>query len=743
MMDDKSTAESLSGIVSKITYKNEHNGYTVLSLDTGDDIVTAVGNMPFVNEGDYINCSGNFVFHSNYGEQFKVEYFEKVVKSDTASLLRYLSSGSIKGIGPATARKIVEKFGDNTLDVIENSPQELCKIRGISLQKALLISEEYKKQFGLRDIVMAFSPFGVTPDRALKIFKRLGSNAQKIIKENPYVLCDDGIEFPFEQVEDIAAAYNIDMLCSERLTAGILYVLKKNSANAHTCLPFDKLCTVAASLLGCQTAVAEQMCEELGKSFKVVFEDIGGKCFVFLPEYYNAERYIAARVCSDLSLHPFSITVDELEIDRVENMLSIRFEALQRKAVSEAAENTMFILTGGPGTGKTTTLNAMINVFSYRNLNIILAAPTGRAAQRITELTGMEAKTIHRLLEVERSEDEKHVFMRNERNPLDCDVLIIDEMSMVDTLLFEGVLRALRPGCRIIMVGDVDQLPSVGAGNVFGDLLSSGIVPSVRLNTIFRQAEQSRIITNAHAIINGGKIDISNSRDSDFFFLGKSSAAECLSSLVELVTQRLPQAYGFSPEEDIQVLCPSRKTENGSLNLNFVLQDALNPSSSKSDELYFKGGFVRVGDKVMQIKNNYDIVWEKDGGDTGTGIFNGDIGTVCAVDRRSDSLTVIFDDKRVMYTREELSQLELAYAITVHKSQGSEFECVVMPVFDVPSQLRYRNLLYTAITRAKKMLILVGDKGVFRQMTENVRHTLRYTGMCHFIEKNESDHKTY
>lgn len=726
--------KKVCGTVVKITYRNENNGYTVLVLDSDGENVTVVGIMPFVSEGDTLECTGKTTFHANYGEQFRADMVERIIKNDKASILRYLSSGSIKGVGPATARLIVERFGEDTLDIIEHCPERLADIRGISYSKAMNINAEYQKQFGLKDIMMLLSPFGVTPDEALKIFKKFGNSADKIINDNPYVLCQEGIEFSFDRAEEIASNFGVENDNSDRIKAGIIYILKKNLGNGHTCLPLEKLVGVASELLSVDSENIEYAIEKMLESFLLANEEMQQKQFVFLPEYYNAEKYIAARLCAVKDQIPNVLPMDELEIDAVENKLNLQFDARQRSAIRAAVDNGLLILTGGPGTGKTTTLNAIIKILEHRDLSIVLAAPTGRAAQRITELTGYEAKTIHRLLETEWGENGKHIFVKNERNPIDCDVVIIDEMSMVDALLFESLLRALRPGCRIVMVGDSDQLPSVGAGNVLNDLILSGVIDSVKLETVFRQSQKSKIVVNAHAIIKGEQIDLNIDEKSDFFMVKRQGTNEALNTVLELVSERLTDAYGFSAVEQIQVLCPSRKMDGGSVNLNNCLQALLNPPSPNHRELCYMGVYIREGDKVIQVKNNYDIVWTKADGEMGSGVFNGDIGIVESVDKRSGTLKVRYDDKLAEYLADDLGQLELAYAVTVHKSQGSEFDCVVIPLIDVPTQLRYRNLLYTAVTRAKKMLVIVGREDILRQMAANDRKTLRYTGLIHFLK---------
>ncbi len=729
----QNNTQTVSGTIVKITYKNENNGYCVLTLNTGSEDITVVGIIPNAYEGEFLNCTGQYIHHKTYGSQFKVEFCERVIKEDSASILKYLSSGSVRGIGPATARKIVEQFGKDSLDIIENYPEKLCIIKGISYEKAMAVSEHFKSQFGIREILLKFSQFNFTPAEALKIFKKLGNNAVPMVQNNPYVLCSDNIGFDFLRAEEIAEAYNLNKFEHNRILAGVKYVLKKNTANSHTCLPINKLADVSSLLLDVEPGLVKEVILNAEKSLELILEDFDNTDFVFLPEYHSSERYIASRIKQMAAVKNDLFSLSELEIDRAENILSIKFEELQRQAVRHAVENGVFILTGGPGTGKTTTLNAIISVLEHRGLDVMLCAPTGRAARRITELTGIPAKTIHRMLEAEFNEDEKHFFARNEKNPLECDVLIVDEMSMVDTFLFEAVLRAVKGNCRIIMVGDTDQLPSVGAGNVLHDLIKYGNIASVCLKTIFRQAEESLIVTNAHKIINGKQIVFNNSKNSDCFMLINNNPEECVSEVVNLLSERLPLAYGFLPLENIQVLCPSRRFLTGTANLNNLLQAAVNPPSKLKGELSFKGITFRQGDKVMQIKNNYDILWETNFGETGSGVFNGDIGFIESADGYLNSVTVNFDGKRVIYSGEEIAQLELAYAVTVHKSQGSEFDCIILPLLDVPHKLRYRNLLYTAFTRAKQLLVVVGSSTVLADMIANDKKTLRYTGLLNFL----------
>ncbi len=730
---DEEQLKELKGTVEKITYKNDRNGYAVAIVRNGRERVTAVGIMPLITEGDSVVLGGEYIVHSSYGEQFSVKSFERAVPQNAAAILRYLSSGVIRGVGPSTATRIVEKFGTDTLDIIQNHPEDLSEIRGISLQKAIAIGEEYHKQFGLREVIMMLSPYEISVEKCAIIFRELGRNAVQIVKDNPYTLCCESIDILFEKAERIASDLDISRDNELRLMAGVEYVMRKNLANGHTCLPVNKLCEVSARLLESDYYRIDGIISAMADKMLVSLKKVGDTEYAAIPEYYHAEQYIAARLTSVKRTVKQLGNIDELEIDYVENKLGIKFENLQREAIKQAFESGILILTGGPGTGKTTTLNAIIELFEQRKCNIDLAAPTGRAAKRMTELTNREAKTIHRLLEVEWDRNDKQSFARNERNPLDCDVLIVDEASMMDSLLFSSLLKAMRLSCRLILVGDSDQLPSVSAGNILNDILASECFPAIRLKKVFRQAMESVIVSNAHAIINETDVDFTN-KGKDFFFLSRFSQVDVCNTVLELCTERLPSAYGYDSINDIQVLCPSKKYECGTVNLNNVLQSCLNPQSDTKPQFNYKGVYYRKGDKVMQIKNNYDLCWEKDDGEKGSGIFNGDVGVVTDVDYRTGTLNVKFDDKTVSYLRDELSELELAYAVTVHKSQGSEYDCVVLPLLDIPERLKFRNLLYTAITRAKKMLVIVGSKTVFCEMAANNKKTLRYTLLKDFIE---------
>ncbi len=730
--------QQLKGIVDKITYRNKENGYTVIKLAVGKENVTCVGTIPSVNEGDTLTVTGEYSNHSLYGEQFNIKAFEISAPKTQLQILKFLSSGAIKGIGPATAIKIVERFKSKTLDIIENYPMELTVIKGISSDKAMAISDEYKRQYGIRDIMLSLAEFNITPVEATDIFKVLGIHSIELIRENPYVLCVDEIGFSFERAEEISSVLGIPEDSDGRISAGIEHILKRNLMNGHTCLPVFKLIPVAEKLLNVNEIFLRDSLKNMADAMKITIRIFEGTEYVFLYEFFTAEEFIASKINAyiDNNVPLYDITKEEIDI--IEHKLGFNFEKKQVESVNAALKNNVFILTGGPGTGKTTTLNALIHILSDRKMSIALSAPTGRAAKRITELTGFEAKTLHRLLEVEWGKGNKQVFNKNRKNPIDEDVIIIDEMSMVDTLLFKSLLEACRISSRIIIVGDSDQLPSVSAGNILGDLISSGRIANVKLDKVFRQNETSDIIKNAHEVISG-KIPKLNNNSADFFFIKSYNPELCARTTVELIEERLPKAYGFSQKGDIQVLCPSKKLTCGAYNLNQLIQDALNPIIKDKKQLFYKGVSFRVGDKVMQTKNDYDICWTDDSGESGTGIFNGDIGEILDISVKNKALTVRYDDKVATYFEDELEILELAYAITVHKSQGSEFDCVIIPLCDTPKLLRYRNLIYTAITRAKKLLVFVGDEKVFYEMIENDRKTLRYTGLKYLMDNYEEE----
>lgn len=727
----------LEGAVENIVYRNEENGYTVIEISDEDNYITAVGIMPQVSSGDIAKLTGSYITHKNYGRQFSVSICEICKPTEAADILRYLSSGAVKGIGSQTAQRLVNEFGESTLDVLENHPQKVAMLKGISLQKANDFSLQLKKNSGVRTLMLYLGEYGISNSSSVKIFNSFGPGCVDIIKQNPYVLCQGNFGVSFESADFIAKKENLESDSEVRIRAGISYILHHNERNGHTCLPKEKLIKVSSDFLGVETDLVSSCMDEMIFDRTIISDKIENTDFMFMPNVHLCEMYIASRIKMMLKFSSEKIKEIDKAIKLCEKEDGIEYADLQKEAITRALTEGMLILTGGPGTGKTTTLNAIIKILKNKGKTVLLSAPTGRAAQRMSELTGDEAKTLHRLLEVSWDKQDNPVFNKNERNQLKCDALIVDEVSMVDTFIFESVMRALAIGSRLILVGDSDQLPSVGPGNILSDLINSGIIPVVRLNEIFRQAQQSLIVTNAHKIVSGA-MPVLNSADKDFFFLKRNNKSDAVNVITDLCRNRLPKAYGYSPFENIQVLSPSKKGELGTAELNNKLQNALNPKSPEKTEITIGTKIFRTGDKVMQIKNNYDICWYRDNGETGQGIFNGDIGIVEKIDKKNKSVQINFYDKIARYTYEHASDLDYAYAITVHKSQGNEFDAVIIPMFPGPPQLYYRNLLYTAVTRAKKMLVLVGTPQTVEYMVNNNRRTKRYSGLKEFLLHDET-----
>lgn len=725
----------ISGVVSHVTFTNKENGFTVLELESGDELVTAVGVMPELNAGELLELSGYWDFHASFGRQFKVEMCERRMPASAGDILRYLSSGGVKGIGPKTAVKVVERFGEETFEVLENEPERLAQIKGISLEKAKEISADFKKQFAVREIMIALERYGMTTAECVAAFRVFGARASDIITRNPYALCSEGVGFSFSRAETVAQALPSPPDKGYRLQAGVLHVMSHNLSNGHTCIPRDKLFAPCAELLSTNDDTVDITIDELVGSGRLVSRDINGREFLFLPYIYKAEKNAAEHIKQLLKFPPAGRPAPEKEVDRLEKQTGIKYGKRQREAIITAVEKGMLILTGGPGTGKTTTLNGILRFFEEDGLKVALAAPTGRAAKRMSEVTGRNAKTIHRLLEVEWDKNDRPQFSRNARNPLEANAVILDELSMVDITLFSSFLEALPIGCRLIMVGDSDQLPPVGAGNVLHDLISSGEIPVVELKEVFRQAMESLIVENAHRIVKGDA-PILNVSDKDFFFIQNESPFLAAKTVTDLCTARLPKAYGYSPLDNIQVICPSRMGDSGTYNLNRMLQSALNPQDAAKAEITVAGTVFREGDKVMQTRNNYNIEWTSSDSE-GTGIFNGDIGMLRKIEIRTRTVDIMFDDRKAVFPFESLQELELAYAVTVHKSQGNEFDVVVMPVAGVPPRLAYRNLLYTGVTRAKKMLVLVGSKRQVCAMAANDKKARRYSALEHFLKETE------
>lgn len=728
----------LSGSVEDVIYKNADNGYTVINLGCDEGLIAVVGNLGDVNEGERLSLRGGWITSPKYGRQFKAAMCERSMPETESEISAYLGSGVIKGLGPAIAKKIVKQFGTEALDIIDNDCMQLTVIKGITSDKALYISNEYHKITGVNEVIKFLGEYNFGPAHAISVWSAFEHDSIKQIKTNPYILCTSGIDIDFRSVDRMAADLGFDAENSDRVRAGIVYVLHENANAGHTCLPTEKLRESVCDNLGIERRQFESCLDDCEEKDWVVRITLGKREFVYLPEYYLAETYIAKKLAFMLRTSAQYEKDYSDEIRGVEFSENIQYEDLQRAAISACLTGSVFILTGGPGTGKTTTLNGVIKILKAQKKRILLCAPTGRAAKRMSDLTGEPARTIHRLLEVDFNAKGELKFKRNETNPLPADVVIADEMSMVDALLMCSLVRAIKPTSKFIMVGDSNQLPSVGAGNVLKDLIASHYIPSVELKEIFRQAAQSLIVTNAHRIVNG-EFPVLDDRQNDFFFMNKSLESDIAGLVIQLAKQRLPDTYGFSPIDDIQVLCPTKMGMAGTKELNKQLQSALNPPSQNKAELKFFDVIFRTGDKVMQTKNDYDVLWTKNN-EKGSGIFNGDIGIIRSVDRFSQNVTIDFEGRVAIYTSEMLRRLEHAYAITIHKSQGSEYDAVIIPITAFTHNLLYRNLLYTGVTRAKKMIIVIGTKELVKTMVDNNRKMLRYSLLRPLLEK-EMNHK--
>ncbi len=725
--------EQLTGTVEQIVYKNNENAYTVIDIfDEKGELITAVGIMPYVAEGDSVMLAGRWKKHPSFGKQFEVEYFDRTLPSDEADVLRYLSSGVVKGIGPKLAQRIVGRYGGESFDIIENHPEWLADIPGISINKAKEMSESFREQFGVRNIMLLAKGM-LSATMSLKIFKRFKGGAVDIIRNNPYVICDQISGIGFDKCDLLAKMLGIEKDSPFRIQSGISYILKYNAdKNGHTYLPEDKLVESASALLEVEReTVAQTLCQMLTDKKLVRLSRGENKC-IYSERYYSCEKYCAEKlVLLDKVCLGYDNYDKRLFIDRIELETGMSYAALQRKAIETAIDNGVMILTGGPGTGKTTVIRALIRIFENMSMRVALAAPTGRAAKRMSEATSSEAKTIHRLLEMEKSDRDELLFRRNENDQLDYDVVIIDEASMLSITLFEALLKAITPGARLLLIGDSNQLPSVGAGNVLSDILDSERFSTVCLSEIFRQAQASLIVTNAHLINRGERPDLS-CRDKDFFFMSRHTDQQIADTVAELYSQRLPKRYGERITQGIQVISPTRNGIAGTENLNKLLQERLNPPSPTKFERAAHGVIFREGDRVMQIKNNYELEWSR-GEKSGVGIFNGDIGVIEKIDISGESMQISFDGRVVTYDFSMLDELEHSYAITVHKSQGSEYPVVILPLCTAAPMLLTRNLLYTAVTRAQNMVIIVGRERVVYEMVDNNRLAKRYTGLCDMI----------
>ncbi len=725
--------DTVVGAVEKITYRNEENGYTVCNISRENEkgkaeITTLVGIMPMVNVGETLTAVGKWTFHQIFGRQFSVEYFEKQLPTSHSDILAYLSSHAVKGIGPKTATKLVSVFGESTFEVIEKDPDRLTQVAGISPKKAKAMSDSFREQFGVRAVMMFCRDY-FGPITAMKIYKRWGSSAVDMIKENPYILCDDIQGIGFEKADKVARNMGVAEDSPARVRSGIIYVLSYNAqVNGHTLMPKDRLIELASVMLNVSAELCSDAIDVLEYKKKVVLERVLGRECVYMERYHKAEHYIRDKLDLISEAHK---DIDEKSLEKLicdtEKVINIEFDRMQRTAIKYSALGGVLVLTGGPGTGKTTVIRGIIELFCHLKKTFVLAAPTGRAAKRMTEATGYEAKTIHRLLEMGYTGDKELNFMRDESSPLDEELIIIDEASMVDTLLMEALLRAIKAGSRLILIGDADQLPSIGAGNVLSEIIRSERYRTVKLKKIFRQAGESMIVTNAHAI-NAGELPELECKNNDFFFIQRDDEQAIAQTVAQLYVNRLPKKYGSDLIDKIQVITPSHKGAAGTDALNIMLQRAVNPQSQKKREKRWRDSVFREGDRVMQIKNNYDIMWEKDGED-GCGIFNGDIGIIISVIFDDECLLIDFEGRLTRYDFTMLDDLEHAYAITVHKSQGSEYPYVIIPIYNCGDRLLTRNLLYTAVTRAQELVVLVGRCEIVAKMVANNRQTKRYNGL--------------
>ncbi len=722
--------EIIQGAISAVVYQNYENGYAVLRLSVGGgQTVTVVGTIPLPAVGERLMVTGKWSTHSSYGRQFEAEFLERLMPQTAMEILSYLSSRVIKGIGPRMAARIVEHFGTETLAVMEREPERLAEVSGISREKAQAIGEEFKLQVGMRQLMEFFALHHLPAELAVRTYKLYGDSTIELLYDDPYLLMDEGLEAPFGAVDRFAIELGVAADDPRRVEAGILFELSYNLTAGHSFLPEDKLLPATAQLLSVESDAVKQGMERLLEADRLVRDKLAGITVIYLPQLYEAETYCARRL-QEFAKQTFPAPHGlEKMIRNVARESGIEYSSEQEQAIREAATSGLLLITGGPGTGKTTILNGILSLLGQMQLRCLLAAPTGRAAKRLTEVTGEDASTIHRLLEAGIDQNTgKMLFVRDEDNPLKCDAVIVDEMSMVDVELLHALLQAVPQGKRVILVGDPDQLPPVGPGFPFSDMLRSGELPTVRLTEIFRQAQQSLIVMNAHRVNRGEMPDLKNVK-SDFFFMRRQNEEGVCSLIRDLCTTRLPNNMGI-PSDQIQVLSPTRKGGVGTTNLNKLLQAALNPAAPDKKERQFGEFIFREGDRVMQIRNNYDIMWKKvDGSAVGTGIFNGDVGTIREIDLGTETMTIRFDDREAEYDFTQLNELEPAYAMTVHKSQGSEYRAVILTAWNGSPYLLSRSILYTAITRARELLIIVGREETVGVMVENAKKNRRYTGL--------------
>ena len=723
--------EIIQGSIAAVVYENYENGYAVLRLNTGDrEPVTVVGTIPLPTPGEKLMVTGRWSTHSSYGRQFEAEFLERLLPQSATEILGFLSGRAVKGIGPRLAARIVDKFGAQTLAIMEREPQRLAEVSGISPERAKVIGEEFRLRVGMRQLMEFFALHHLPAELAVKAYKLYGDGVTDMLYDDPYLLMDEGLDAPFDAVDRFAIELGVAGDDPRRIEAGILFELKYNLGAGHCFLPEEKLLAVSAQLLNVEPAAITDGMARLREAGRLVHDRLAQIDVAYLPELHRAELYCTARLLEfGKKAFPEPDDLEEL-VARAAQEGGVAYSEEQEQAIREAATSGLLLVTGGPGTGKTTVLKGILSLLGNMQKKCVLAAPTGRAAKRLTEVTGEEASTIHRLLEATVDPNTgKLYFVRDEDNPLKADAVIVDEMSMVDISLLYALLQAIPKGKRLILVGDPDQLPPVGPGFPFSDMLRSKRLPVVSLTEIFRQAQKSLIVMNAHRINQGQLPDLTNPQGGDFFFLRTKSEEELSSLIASLCTQRLPKNMGISPDQ-IQVLSPTRKGGVGTASLNRLLQAALNPPSPMKKERKFGDVTFRQGDRVMQIRNNYDMMWKRsDGSAVGTGVFNGDIGVVSQVDTEGEKLTVNFDDRVAEYDFTQLGELELAYAITVHKSQGSEYRAVILTAWNGSPYLLNRSVLYTAVTRARELLIIAGHQQTVAAMVENARKNRRYTGL--------------
>ena len=730
--------EMIRGTVQSIIFQNSENGYTVLRLRAEDgNLITVTGTIPMTLVGERLVIAGKWGRHPSHGPQFEAEFLERLMPETTQEIFAYLSSRAVKGIAAKTAAKIVERFGPQSLDVLENEPSRLTEIPGISAAKATQMSESFRRQSGIRRLIEFLTIHRLPAELAVRLYRIYGPDAQDALRDDPYLLTDPYYGADFGLVDAFALELDVAADDERRVEAGVLFELSFNLNHGHTFIPRDKLTTATAALLSLEPELVEAGMTRLTEQERMVIDRIAGLDACYLPQFYEAEDYVCRRILAMSAAEPaVPKELDQL-VERAELTQAITYAEGQRTAIRMAAQRQLLLVTGGPGTGKTTVMSGILTLFDLLKFKTLLAAPTGRAAKRLAECTGREASTIHRLLESQFDEETGMMsFLHDEDEPLPCDALIVDETSMVDLQLMASLLRALKPGCRLILVGDPDQLPSVGAGNLFADLIRSGRIETVRLTEIFRQASQSLIVMNAHAV-NHGQLPVLTSTDRDFFFLRRKSPEALVQTVQQLCQSRLPKNMNI-PASEIQVLSPTRKGETGTKNLNAALQAVLNPPAAGKKEKRFGDFSFREGDRVMQIRNNYDIMWKNPNGlGAGTGIFNGDIGVIAQIDYETELVTVDFDEKRAEYAFDMLGELEPAYAMTVHKSQGSEYRAVILSLLAGSPYLLTRSVLYTAITRARELLIVVGDEELLAAMVRNDRRQKRYSGLKLRLQEGE------